>query len=96
MPAGALARGIAQPGEELSAILQEEEGQHQDDEEGDEDGGSGADAGKDRACDGAGTLLQPGRRLVDVATHVIAIEVKRWALGPELQALDAGDRLQIK
>ena len=41
-------------------------------------------------------MLQPGRRLVDVATHVIAIEVKRWALGPELQALDAGDRLQIQ
>ena len=89
-------RASAQPRKELGAVLQEEEGQHQHDEERDQDGRGGADAGKDRACDGAGTLLQPGRRLVDVATHVIAIEVKRWALGPELQALDAGDRLQIQ
>ena len=96
MPAGALARGIAQPGKELSAVLQKEEGQHQHDEERDQDGGGGADAGKDRSGDGTGALLQPGRRLIDIATHVIAIEVKWWTLGPELQALDAGDRLQIQ
>ena len=96
MPAGAFAGGIAQPGEELGAVLEEEEGQHQHNEEGDQDGGSGADTGKDGTRDGASALLQPGSRFIDVAAHILAIEVKGWALCPELQALDAGDRLQVQ